>query len=261
MKVVILCGGLGTRIRDVADNIPKPMIPIGDLPILWHIMKYYAHFGHREFVLCLGYQGKVVKDFFLNYGAHTRDFTINLGGNHAIEYHSDHLESNWKVTLAETGLDSMTGSRIKRVEKYLLDQDNFMLTYGDGVGDIDLDRLLKFHLSHGKLLTLSGVRPPGRFGEVMNDPNGLVTEFNQSPQATGGRISGGFFVCRRELLKAIKAGDDGIVFEKEPMHQWVRDKQVMIYEHDGFWQPMDTYRDYVFLKSLYEKNEAPWVKW
>jgi len=167
MKVAILCGGYGTRIRDVADDIPKPMIPVGGLPILWHIMKYYAHFGHKNFVLCLGYKGQVIKDFFLNYEARTRDFTLELGGAKSIEYHNDHDESDWRVTLAETGLDSMTGTRVKRVQKYLADEENFMLTYGDGVGSIDLDKLVEFHKSHGKILTVSGVRPPGRFGELM----------------------------------------------------------------------------------------------
>ena len=164
MKTVILCGGYGTRIRDVADNIPKPMIPVGRFPILWHIMKYYASYGHKDFVLCLGYKSQAIKDFFLNYEAHIKDFTIDLGGKAAVQFHTDHSESDWRVTLAETGLNALTGARIRRAQKYLGDDDSFMLTYGDGVGDIDLDRLLAFHNSHGKALTVTGVRPPGRFG-------------------------------------------------------------------------------------------------
>lgn len=260
MKTIILCGGYGTRIRDVADNIPKPMIPIGGYPILWHIMKYYAHWGHKEFVLCLGYKSEIVKDFFLNYEAHTKDFTVTLGNTRSVEYHTDHGEVDWRVTLAETGLNAMTGARVKRVQKYVGDEDNFMLTYGDGVGDIDLEKLLEFHRSHGKILTLTGVRPPGRFGELMSDDTGKVTEFNEKPQASGGRISGGFFVCRRELFNYLNDSEN-LVFEQEPLNSLVRDGQLMVYEHNGFWQPMDTYRDYSLLNNLCEQGKAPWIKW
>ena len=260
MKVAILCGGYGTRIRDVADDIPKPMIPVGGLPILWHIMKYYAHFGHKNFVLCLGYKGQVIKDFFLNYEAHTRDFTLELGGAKPIEYHNDHSESDWKVTLAETGLDAMTGARVKKIQKYVAGEENFMLTYGDGVGSIDLDKLIEFHTSHGKILTVSGVRPPGRFGELMCDTSGMVTEFNEKPQSSGGRISGGFFVCRKEIFDYLDDRED-LIFERGPMENLVRDGQLMVYEHNDFWQPMDTYRDYMLLNGLYDKGEAPWVVW
>ena len=260
MKVVILCGGYGTRIRDVAENIPKPMIPIGGFPILWHIMKYYSCYGHSDFTLCLGYKSNVIKEFFLNYEALTRDFTINLGNNKSIEFHSDHAESDWKVTLAETGLDSMTGARLKRVDKYLVGEENFMLTYGDGVGNVDLNRLLEFHHSHGRILTVTGVRPPGRFGELVSTSNGLVTEFNEKPQATGGRISGGFFVCRREIFKYLD-NRQNLVFEQEPLRQLVNDKQMMVFDHDGFWQPMDTNREYILLNALIESGQAPWILW
>ncbi len=260
MKVVILCGGQGMRIRDVANDIPKPMIPVGGFPILWHIMKYYSNGGHNQFVLCLGYKGQVVKDFFLKYEAHTRDFTINLGNAKSIEYHSNHCESDWKVTLAETGLNTMTGARIKKIKNYMFEDENFMITYGDGVGDVDLDKLMKFHVTHGKILTVTGVRPPGRFGELMSDSKGLITEFNEKPQATGGRISGGFFVCRKELFDYLDDRED-LVFEQEPMRKLVKDKQLMVYEHDGFWQPMDTHRDYMLLNALCEKGEAPWMVW
>lgn len=260
MKTVILCGGYGTRIRDVADDIPKPMIPIGGFPILWHIMKYYACAGHRDFVLCLGYKSQVVKDFFLNYEAHTRDFTIGLGATHSIDYHSAHAEADWKVTLADTGIDAMTGARIRRIRKYVAGEENFMMTYGDGVGDVDLARLLAFHRSHGRILTVTAMRPPGRFGELMCDATGAVTEFNEKPQATAGRISGGFFVCRRELFDYLDDRED-LVFEQEPLRSLVRDGQLMAYEHDGFWQPMDTYRDYMLLNGLIENGRAPWMVW
>lgn len=261
MKVVILCGGQGTRIRDVSDDIPKPMIPVGGLPIVWHIMKYYSHWGHKRFVLCLGHKGQVIKDFFLNYEAHTRDFTISLGAStKAIAYHSVHDESDWEITMAETGQRAMTGARVNRVRKYLAGEDNFMLTYGDGVGDIDLDKLMKFHLSHGKIMTVTGVLPPGRFGELMGGPDGAVVEFNEKPQATGGRISGGFFICRKEIFDYIDARED-LVFEEEPMRRLVKDGQMMMYEHDGFWQPMDTYRDYSYLNGLCGASKAPWMIW
>lgn len=260
MKVVILCGGYGTRIRDVADNIPKPMIPVGGYPILWHIMKYYSSFNHNQFVLCLGYKSHVIKEFFLNYEAFTRDFTITLGSSKSIEFHNDHSESDWKVTLAETGLDAMTGARLRRVQPYVVDDDNFMLTYGDGVGDINIERLLDFHRAHGKILTVTGVRPPGRFGELVGAGDGLVTEFNEKPQASGGRISGGFFVCRREIFDYLD-DRDSLVFEQEPMRKLVQDGQMMVYEHDGFWQPMDTHREYQLLNTLYETGKAPWVVW
>ena len=260
MKVVILCGGFGTRIRDVADNIPKPMIELGGRPILWHIMKYYSSWNYNHFVLCLGYKGHLIRDFFLHYDAHTCDCTVNLGARHAATYHSLHDESEWEITLADTGAGAMTGARIKRVQKYLAGESDFMLTYGDGVSDIDLDALLRFHRSHGRILTVSGVRPPGRFGELRSDCRGAVTEFNEKPQASGGRISGGFFVCRRELFDYLPDRED-LLFEGEPMRRLVGERQLMVYEHDGFWQPMDTYRDYSYLNELITKTRAPWMRW
>lgn len=262
MKVVILAGGYGTRIRDVADDIPKPMIPIGPYPILWHIMKSYAHFGHKDFIICLGYKGQVIKDFFLNYEAYTRDLTINLGGGEnnrgSVHYHTNHDESDWKVTLADTGIKSMTGSRISRIKKYV-GNENFMFTYGDGVGDVDLEKLLAFHKSHGKILTVTGVRPPGRFGEMVGGANGQVVEFNEKPQATAGRISGGFFVASPKIFDYL-SDDEDLVFEQNPIRQLVKDQQLMMFEHDGFWQPMDTSREYTLLNALYEKGNAPWVR-
>ena len=258
MKVVILAGGYGTRIRDVADDIPKPMIPIGPYPILWHIMKSYAYFGHTEFIVCLGYRGQVIKEFFLNYEAYTRDFTISFGISSGLVYHNDHVESDWKVTLADTGIRSMTGARISRVREYVAGQD-FMLTYGDGVSDVNIEKLLAFHKSHGKILTVTGVRPPGRFGEMVGDVDGQIVEFNEKPQATAGCISGGFFVAGPRLFDYLDDRED-LVFEQEPIRNLVKDGQLMMFEHDGFWQPMDTSRDYQLLNSLYENGNAAWVR-
>jgi len=258
LKVVILAGGYGTRIRDVADDIPKPMIPIGPYPILWHIMKSYAYFGHTEFIVCLGYRGQVIKEFFLNYEAYTRDFTISFGSSSGLVYHNDHDESDWKVTLADTGIRSMTGARISRVREYVAGQD-FMLTYGDGVSDVNIEKLLAFHKSHGKILTVTGVRPPGRFGEMVGDADGQIVEFNEKPQATAGCISGGFFVAGPRLFDYLDDRED-LVFEQDPIRNLVKDGQLMLFEHDGFWQPMDTSRDYQMLNSLYEDGNAPWVR-
>lgn len=261
MKVVILCGGFGTRIREVAENIPKPMIPIGDKPILWHIMKYYSHFGYNDFILCLGHKSEIIKNFFINYKMETLDFTLCMGTKESIVYHNDdHSDLDWRITFAETGLGAMTGARIKRVQKYLQNEECFLLTYGDGVGNINLNDLVSFHLAHGKLLSLTAVRPPGRFGELAHDSKGVVTEFNEKPQATGGRISGGFFVCRYEIFKYLDSSED-LVFEKGPLEAITRDRQLMAFEHNGFWQPMDTRRDFLLLNELVKSQKAPWVVW
>jgi glucose-1-phosphate cytidylyltransferase len=259
MKTVILCGGYGSRIRDVADNIPKPMIPVGRHPILWHIMKYYASYGHKDFVLCLGYMGQVIRDFFLNYEAHTQDATVVLGRTGSVQFLANHDEADWCVTLADTGQNALTGARVRKIRKYVTDDEHFMLTYGDGVGDIDIDQLIAFHRAHGKILTITGVRPPGRFGELRSDAQGIVTEFNEKPQATAGRISGGFFVCRREIFDYLDPRED-LVFEREPMNRLVADRQMCVFEHHGFWQPMDTSREYQLLNSLYASGKAPWVR-
>jgi glucose-1-phosphate cytidylyltransferase len=260
MKVVILCGGQGTRIRDVADNIPKPMIPVGGYPILWHIMKYYSLFGHNEFILCLGHQGSVIKEFFLNYEVNTSDFTLNLSDKTSIRFHNQIDEKDWKITFAETGEKTMTGARIKKIKKYIGDDQTFMLTYGDGLGDVDIDKLIAFHHNQNGVLTLTGVRPAGRFGEIQCTDEGVISEFNEKPQTTEGRINGGFFVCNHGLFDYLEDNDD-LVFEKEPMMKLVKDKQLMQFNHDGFWQAMDTFREYVLLNSLYEKKNAPWKKW
>lgn len=257
MKVVILAGGFGTRIRDVADDIPKPMIPIGRYPIVWHIMKWYASFGHKDFVLCLGHKGHVIKNFFLNYEASTRDITLTLGNGGGITYLSDHDESDWRVTLADTGLNAMTGARINRIRRHV-EGEEFMLTYGDGVSDVNIDELIAFHRSHGKILTVTGVRPPGRFGEIEAEATGVVSGFNEKPQATGGRISGGYFVASPRLFEYLDDNED-LVFERGPLESLVRDQQLVMFAHDGFWQPMDTSRDYQYLNGIYAEGTAPWV--
>ena len=257
MKTVILAGGYGTRIRDVADDIPKPMIPVGPFPIIFHIMKLYAKFSHKDFIVCLGYKGQTIKDFFLNYETSTRDFSIAFGTG-KITYHNDPSEDDWNVTLADTGLRSMTGSRISQIKNYVGNED-FMITYGDGLSDVDIDKLIAFHKSHGKILTITGVRPPARFGEMNTNQKGEVLEFNEKPQASAGRISGGFFVASPKLFDYLTDNED-LVFEQEPMRKLVSDNELMMYEHDGFWQPMDTSREYQLLNSLYDKGEAPWTK-
>ncbi|MEG1589029.1 MAG: glucose-1-phosphate cytidylyltransferase [Mucinivorans sp.] len=262
MKTVILCGGYGTRIRDVADDIPKPMIPIGGKPIIWHIMKYYATYGYKEFVLCLGYKSDVIKDFFINYELRSSDIILTLGQQaERVVATKAHGEDGWQIALAETGVKAMTGARVRRIKKYIGDDSIFMLTYGDGVGDIDIDQLVAFHKSHGKMVTVTGVRPPGRFGELgIGDDGRTVTGFNEKPQASGGRINGGFFVCNREFLD-ILPDDENLVLEQGPMKRLVEMGELQVFEHDGFWQPMDTSREYMLLNDLYNNNKAPWVKW
>ncbi|MBL0059830.1 MAG: glucose-1-phosphate cytidylyltransferase [Elusimicrobia bacterium] len=259
MKVVILCGGRGTRIRDVSENVPKPMVTVGQWPILWHIMKYFARWGHQEFVLCLGYKGEAIKDYFLNYAARTSDFTVTLGNEKEIQYHTRNGEADWRVTFAETGLDAMTGARIRKIKNYV-GNENFFLTYGDGLADVNPDKLLAYHRAHGKILTVTGVLPTGRFGEILSDEKDLVTTFNEKPKGTVGRVSGGFFVCRPDLFEVLPERED-LVFELEPMNQLVQNKQLMMYRHDGFWQPMDTYRDYAHLNDLWNRGQAPWRVW
>nr|BFD31212.1 glucose-1-phosphate cytidylyltransferase [Pigmentibacter ruber] len=261
MKVVIFCGGLGTRIRDTSESLPKPMINIGNYPILWHIMRYYAHWGHKEFILCLGYKGDKIREFFLNYRAYTSDFTLNFNkDNKDIIFHSNHETHDWSVTLVETGLNTMTGGRLKKVQKYITQDEPFLLTYGDGLGDINLDNLVRFHTMSNKILTVTGVRPPGRFGELNSDEFGTVTEFNEKPQATAGVISGGFFACNYKIFNYLNENDN-LVFENEPIKALVKDQQMSIYKHEHFWQPMDTHREYLLLNEMYEKGNAPWMVW
>jgi glucose-1-phosphate cytidylyltransferase len=258
MQVVILCGGQGTRIRDVADDIPKPMIPIGGRPILWHIMKGYAGHGFTDFVLCLGYRSWVIKRFFLDYHLAGADFTCDLANPHGIEVHGSSAEENWRVTLAETGVDSMTGCRIKRIEKYITG-DDFLLTYGDGVADVDIRQLVRFHRAHGKIGTLTAVQPPGRFGELDLDGSQVV-DFAEKPQLARGFISGGFFVFQRRIFDRLE-NDSELVFEKEPLERLAAEGELMAYQHHGFWHPMDNSRDFKYLNDLWGSGQAPWCTW
>jgi glucose-1-phosphate cytidylyltransferase len=260
MKTVILCGGFGTRIREVEESLPKPMLPIGGFPILWHIMKYYASYGQNEFVLCLGYKGETIKDFFLNYKERISDFTITLDHSSPLIYHNGFKEADWKVTLADTGLNAMTGARVFRIKKYIEKDSTFLLTYGDGVGDIDINALLNFHHSHGKVVTVTGVQPPGRFGELDINNANQVTGFNEKPQSGGGYINGGYFVCNSRLFDYIEDREN-LIFEKDVINKVVADGQLMVYKHNGFWQPMDTSREYILLNELFNKGKAPWIRW
>lgn len=259
IPVVILCGGLGTRLREETEYRPKPMVEIGGRPILWHIMRTYAHYGFKDFVLCLGYKGMTIKEYFLNYQPLVSDFTIRLGEAPSVEYLNGGLEeADWSVTLVDTGLEAMTGARVKRVAKYIK-SDRFMLTYGDGLANIDLRKLLQFHREHGRLVTVTGVRPPSRFGE-MNVDGGIVRHFDEKPQISEGMVNGGFFVCERTFLDYLSA-DESCVLEQDPLRQVAADGQLAAYDHDGFWQCMDTYREWQMLTHLWESKQAPWKVW
>ena len=258
MKVVILCGGQGTRLREETGVRPKPMVEIGGRPILWHIMKLYAHFGLTDFVLCLGYKGYQIKEFFLNYEARMKDFTVRLGAQPSVSFHNGHSEEGWNVTLAETGETALTGARVRMAARYL--DGPFCLTYGDGVCDIDIAGLLRFHRSHGRIGTITAVRPPGRFGELQIE-GGRVNSFVEKPQVTEGLINGGFFVFEPEFVDRYLDNRDDLVLEKEPLRRLAEDGQLMVWRHEGFWQPMDTYREWKLLEDLWTGGQAPWKIW
>jgi glucose-1-phosphate cytidylyltransferase len=260
MKVVILCGGRGTRLREETEFRPKPMIEIGGRPILWHIMKTYAFYGYTDFVLCTGYKGEMIKEYFLNYEAMNNDFTVKLGSREQIDFHSNHSEKGWSVTIADTGEDAMTGARIKRVEKYI-DTEEFMLTYGDGLADINIKDLLEFHHSKNKIGTITGVLPTSRYGEMTADINtGNVAGFSEKPPASELRVSGGFFVFKKKFLDYLNSEDD-CVLEKAPLENLAKERNLIMYPHSRFWYCMDTYRDYIHLKDLWTKGKAPWKVW
>jgi glucose-1-phosphate cytidylyltransferase len=261
MKVVILCGGKGTRLREETEYRPKPMIPIGNRPILWHIMKIYAAAGFNEFVLCLGYKGEMIKDFFRNYLWMTSHVTLELGRQQNVVFHNHHDEENWKVTLADTGEETMTAGRIQRIKPFIGDDPEFLLTYGDGVGNIDIAGSVAFHRKHGKKLTVTAVRPPGRFGELGIKENGPVIEFNEKPQAAEGRINGGYFVASRSVFDSLGNDADTTMFEQRPVQSIARDGQLMAFLHDGFWQPMDTFHEYTILNRMWAEGKAPWKTW
>lgn len=258
MKAVILAGGYGTRIRDVSQEVPKPMIPIGSHPVLWHVMKGYGHHNIKDFILCLGYKSESIKDYFLGYQRLQNDFTLNLSSQ-KIEYHTHDRGEDWNVTFAETGLNAYTGARVARIRKYVEKDDHFLLTYGDGVGDVDISALIAFHKTHGKLLTVTGAHPPGRFGHLHIDGD-QVAGFNEKPDTADGWISAGYFVCSRKIFDYLP-DQESLIFERDPIENIVKDKQMMIYKHQGFWHPMDTSRDYNFLNELWAADKAPWKVW
>ncbi|MCF2491088.1 glucose-1-phosphate cytidylyltransferase [Dyadobacter sp. CY347] len=256
MKVVLLAGGLGTRLSEETVLKPKPMVEIGGSPILWHIMKIYAAHGFNDFVICLGYKGYVIKEYFANYFLHQSDVTFDMREN-KMEILNSQAEP-WKVTLVDTGMDTMTGGRIKRVKQYL-DGQPFLLTYGDGVGNVNISELVAFHQREQKLLTVTAVQPSGRFGALNISESNEVLSFLEKPRGDGAWINGGFFVCQPEILDYI--GEDQSVFEKEPLENIAKDGQMAAFKHSGFWKPMDTLRDKQELENLWGSQEAPWKIW
>ena len=256
MKAVILAGGLGTRISEETHLKPKPMIEIGNKPILWHIIKTYSYHGINDFIICCGYKGYLIKEYFANYSLHQSDVTFELESN-SVTVHSDRSEP-WKITLVDTGENSMTGGRILAIKDYLKDDDTFCLTYGDGVSDINIRDSINFHNSHKKKATISAVIPPARFG-ALNIQDEVVMDFIEKPKGDGGLINGGFFVLSTEVINLISGSD--CIWEQEPLRELAKNKELMAFKHDGFWQPMDTLRDKEYLERLWQENKAPWKKW
>jgi glucose-1-phosphate cytidylyltransferase len=257
VKVVILAGGYGTRISEESDIKPKPMIEIGGKPILWHIMKHYSSFGFNEFVILLGYKSYVIKEYFANYYLHNSDVTINTAKK-TLDIHDNYSE-DWKITLLETGIDTMTGGRVKRAEKYI-GNEPFFLTYGDGVSDININELLKFHKSHGKKMSMTAIQPEGRFGALEFQEGNKVSKFLEKPKGDGSWINGGFFVCEPSVLDYIRKGDETI-FEKDPLENLATEGELYSYKHDGFWKCMDTLRDKNQLNEMWDSNHAKWKTW
>jgi len=256
MKAVILAGGLGTRLSEETDSKPKPMVEIGGKPILWHIMKTYSYYGINDFIICCGYKGYVIKEYFANYFMHQSDITFKMKDNEMI-VHEKRAEP-WTVTLVDTGDKSMTGGRLKRIFTYIKDDKAFCMTYGDGVADINIKELINFHKSHGKLATLTATFPPGRFG-ALGIENNQVKTFEEKPRGDGALINGGFFVLSPKVIERID--NDHSIWEQEPLKGLANDGELMAYKHEGFWQPMDTLRDKIYLEGFLEINEAPWKVW
>ena len=257
MKVVILCGGLGTRLREETEYRPKPMVPIGGRPILWHIMKLYAQHGHKDFILCLGYKGEVIKEFFRNYHWNLSDVTLSLGKHPQIQYHNKHDEEDWKVTMIDTGQKTMTGGRLKRVLPYIED-DTFLLTYGDGLIDSDINESIRHHEKSGKLATLTAVHPTGRFGDI-DVCDGLVTAFNEKPDKEATPINGGFFILNKAVGDYLSG--DSCVFEQDALPRLAQEGKLSAFDHGGFWQCMDTYREQMLLEDLWQSGNASWKNW
>lgn len=257
MKVLILAGGLGTRLSEETDKLPKPMVEIGNRPILWHIMKIYSAQGFNEFVILLGYKSSVVKDYFLRYQHYESDITVDMANNSIVEH--NYLAEPWKVTLVNTGIHTMTGGRILRAREFV-GSEPFMLTYGDGVCDVDIGALLETHQRHGRIATMTSVQPDGRFGGVEVGHNNRVEHFSEKPKGDGVWINGGFFVCQPEIFDYLQGGDD-LVFEQQPLRSLARDGQLYTYQHPGFWKCMDTVRDRMDLTRLWQSGLAPWKIW
>jgi len=255
MKVVILAGGFGTRLSEETDLKPKPMVEIGEKPILWHIMKIYSSYGFNEFIILLGYKGYLIKEYFSNYFLHQSDVTFDLANNN-MKIHQNESEP-WKVTLLDTGLNTMTGGRIKRAAPHI-GHDDFLLTYGDGLSDVDISKCIEFHKLHGKIITMTAVQPAGRYG-ALEIKNNTIKSFEEKPRGDKLWINGGFFVCKYKVFDYID--DDKIIFEKEPLTNLADEQQLMSYKHHGFWRPMDTLRDKTTLCQLWNNNQAPWKKW
>ena len=256
MKAIILAGGLGTRISEESSTKPKPMITVGGKPIIWHIMKMYSHHGINDFVICCGYKGYMIKEYFANYFLHMSDVTYDIENN-SMRVHEKRVEP-WKVTLVDTGENTMTGGRLGRIAEYIKDEESFCMTYGDGVSDVDISSTINFHKQHGKLATITGVMPSGRFG-ALDIRNQQVVSFKEKPKGDGAVINGGFFVLSPKVLTLIK--DDKTIWEQEPLIQLAQEGQLMAFEHKGFWQPMDTLRDHHLLEELWNSGNAPWKKW
>ena len=257
MKVLILAGGLGTRLSEETDIRPKPMVEIGGKPILWHIMKIYSKYGFNDFVILLGYKGYYIKEYFMNYFLHQSDITLEIQTG-KMEILNNSSEP-WKVTLLDTGINAMTGARIKKAQKFVGDKP-FMLTYGDGVSDINIEELIKFHKSHGKTMTMSSAQPDSRFGALNIEDDNKVTSFQEKPKGEGGWINAGFFVCESKVFDYLTE-DDSLIFEQEPVQNLAKDGELFTFKHNGFWKPMDTLRDKTYLNDLWEKNKAPWKIW
>lgn len=259
MKVVILAGGYGTRISEESYLRPKPMIEIGGQPILWHIMKIYSHYGYNDFIICCGYKGQMIKEYFANYFLYASDVTFDFSDNNRTIIHNNVAEP-WRVTLIDTGLDTMTGGRIARIKPYITQGESFMLTYGDGVCDVDIEKLADFHKSHGKKATITAVQPGGRFGALDINEGDAIKSFMEKPKGDGAFVNGGFMVLDYSVFDYIKNGDCE-VFEKAPLEDLAKDGELMAYKHTGFWQPMDTLRDKELLEGVLKSGNAPWVKW
>jgi glucose-1-phosphate cytidylyltransferase len=255
IKVVILCGGLGTRLKEETEYRPKPMVKIGSKPILWHIMKIYSYYGFKDFILCLGYKGEIIKEYFYNYEILNNDFTIELGQHKSIKIHNIHDEKDWRITLVDTGEHALKGARLKRIEKYI-DSDIFMVTYGDGVANIDINDLVEFHNNHGKIATLTGVMPPSRFGTLSVNDNKVI-RFSEKPQTTGGLINGGFFVFNKELFNYLN-NDSSCDLEIGVLDKLAEKGELMVYKHSGDWACMDTIRDMEYLNNLWSSGKAFW---